>query len=76
MSNGPDTEADEPQMDATHPTDEEQTEREWYLWLVALLVVGGAVLVVFPSFWPELGFVVVAAAVVMWLLKTGIEWAE
>lgn len=77
MSDDGDMEADEPVTDRTRPTDEEQTEREWHVWLYALLLVAGLVLVVFPpGFWPEMGFVLVALGAVGWLLKTGIEWTE
>lgn len=77
MSDDVDTEADEPVMDRTEPTDEEQTEREWHFWLFALLVVAGGLLIAFPpNFWPEIGFVFVAGAVVGWLFKTVIEWTE
>lgn len=63
-------------MDRTHPTDEEQTEREWYLWLGAILVVGVGLLVVFPSLWPELAVVIVVAVAFIWLYKTLIESGE
>jgi hypothetical protein len=77
MSDDADTEADEPVMDATEPTDEEQTEREWHFWLFALLLVGGGLLVVFPpGFWPDLGFAIVAGAAIGWVFKTVVEWSE
>lgn len=77
MSDDVDTEADEPVMDRTEPTDEEQTEREWHFWLFTLLVVAGGLLIAFPpDFWPQIGVALVAVAVFGWLLKTAIEWTE
>ncbi len=61
----------------SHPTDEEQTESEWHFWLIALLVIAGALLVVFPpGFWPEIGFALIGFAVVGWIAKTVIERTE
>lgn len=77
MSDDGDTEADEPVMDRSEPTDEQQTEREWHLWLFAILVVAGGLLIAFPpDVWPQVGIAVVAAAAAVWLLKTAIEWTE
>lgn len=69
-----DSRNDEEPEDERHPTDEEQVETEWHLWLFAILVLGGAVLVFFPpTIWPDLGFVFIAIGVVGWILKTVIE---
>ena len=77
MSDDVDTEADEPVMDRTEPTDEEQTEAEWHFWAIAMLVVAGGLLIAFPpDFWPEIGFGLVAIAAFAWVLKTVIEWTE
>lgn len=60
-----------------HPTDEEQTRAEWHFWLIGLLVLGGALLVVFPSgFWPEIGIGLIGLGAVAWIAKTLIERTE
>lgn len=57
-----------------HPTDEEQVESEWHFWLLAIVLVGGIVLVVVPQAdWSGLGFVLVGVAVLGWLAKTLVE---
>jgi len=55
-------------------TEDEKIELEWHFWLAALLVVAGGVLVLFPpSVWPSMGFALVAAGVIGWILKEAIE---
>lgn len=60
--------------DETHPTDEEQVETEWHFWLLAILLVGGVVVVVIqPGNWLWLGVAFIAIAILGWLLKTVVE---
>ena len=55
-------------------TEEEKIELEWHFWLAALLVVAGGVLVLFPpSVWPNMGFALLAVAVIGWVLKEALE---
>jgi Flp pilus assembly protein TadB len=62
--------------DEEHPTEEEQVEREWHFWLLAILALGGVVLIFFPpDVWPNVGFALVAVAVIGWVLKTATEKA-
>lgn len=62
--------------DESHPTEEEQVETEWHFWLFAILVGSGVALILFPpAFWPELGFALLAVAVVGWGLKILLEKA-
>jgi len=73
---GPDTDSqnDGEHGEADEPTDEEQVETEWHFWLLAVLVAGGVVLVIFPlEILPGIGFVLIALAVVGWVFKTIIE---
>lgn len=57
-----------------HPTEEEQVEREWHFWLLAIVALGGVVLIFFPpDVWPDAGFALVGVAVIGWVLKTVIE---
>lgn len=77
MSDDADTETEEPIMDQSEPTDEQQTEQEWHLWLAALVVGAGGLLIAFPpEFWPDIGFALVAVAIFGYLLKTVIERSE
>lgn len=56
------------------PSQEEQVETEWHLWLIGALLVGGfVVLVVQPGNWIWLGVLFIALAVVGWLVKTYLE---
>lgn len=74
MSVDADSRNDEEHDDESHPTDEEQVETEWHLWLFAILVLGGVALIIFPpTIWPDLGFALIGVAVVGWILKTVIE---
>ena len=77
MSADPNARPDGGTEDEAHPTDEEQTETEWHIWVVALLIVGGGALVIFPpQNWPWVGFVLVGIGALAWVLKTLIERAE
>lgn len=63
------------QQDVDAPdTEEEKLEFEWHLWLLAFVLFAGVSLILFPpGFWPNVGFGLVAIAVVGWLIKEGIE---
>ena len=66
---------EEEEEDVESPdTEEEKIELEWHFWLLALLVVAGGVLVLFPpSIWPNMGFALLAVAVIGWVLKEALE---
>lgn len=65
-----DSRSDEEYGDESPPTEEEQVETEWHFWLLAILLLGGVTLILFPpDIWPDLGFALVAVAVIGWVLK-------
>lgn len=71
---GADTDSQNDDGDENHPTDEEQVESEWHFWLLAILVASGVILIIFPpDILPIIGFLLIAAAVAGWLLKTILE---
>lgn len=60
--------------DEPGPSQEQQVETEWHLWLLGALLVGGfVVIVVQPGNWVWLGVLFIALAVVGWLVKTYLE---
>lgn len=55
-------------------TEAEKMRLEWHFWVLALLIVAGGVLVLFPpSIRPNMGFALLAVAVIGWILKEALE---
>lgn len=74
MSGDPRTPAGERTDDEDHPTDEEQVETEWHLWVIAILVAAGLTLLAFrPADWFWMGILLLLLATVGWVTKTAIE---
>lgn len=74
MSSDPRSPAGDGTGDEDHPTDEEQVETEWHLWVIATLVVAGLALLAFPpEGWSWIGILLLVLAAVGWVTKTAIE---
>lgn len=62
--------------DESHPTDEEQVETEWHLWVLAFLVIAGIALFLFPPFdWLGFAVLLLGLAAIGWVVKTMTEWS-